>query len=312
MRIKTETLNMKAGGSAKQKNPKRKQNRAKSASLKDKLKEILKPKPTGGPQAVKDFFKKKNKDKIKDKVKQKLKEKKKSKPTKTGLLSKAGIAPVSAPGGIPKVQSQKTAQKDAPKKPKTGRPPEKRPPMREPRPPRPIPMPIPKRPEGGPRPVPMPTPKRPEGGPRPVPMPMPKRPKYGPIPIPRRQGPEQKLEEFKRFMDPRALKDGGELKKMFGPAASGMSKAKLKRLFDMAKKQKPTGRVNMDDIKRVAKMLGQNKKPVLDSKGKPVQNLFQKSKKRDLKSIVKAGPKAMRKPMPKLLGKAARKMRKMM
>ena len=82
--------------------------------VKDTLKK-LKPRPTGRPEKVKDFFKKKNKDKIKDKVKQKLKEKKKSKPTKTGLLSKAGIAPVSAPGGIPKVQSQKTAQKDPPK-----------------------------------------------------------------------------------------------------------------------------------------------------------------------------------------------------
>ena len=81
----------------------------------------------------------------------------------------------------------------------------------------------------------------------------------------------------------------------------------------MAKLRKPTGRINVDDIKRVAKMLGSGKKPVLDSKGKPVKNLFQKSKKRDLKSIVKTGPKGMRKAFGgKNLKAAARKMRKMM
>ena len=230
-------------------------------------------------------------------IKQKLKEKKKSKPTKTGLLSKAGIAPVSAPGGIPKVQSQKTAQKDPPKKDIPGK--------RVDRPdfkPKPMPMPMPRPNPGTPRPMPMPRPKRPD------------RPKFGPIPMPR-PSPEQ----FKRFMDDmpkrvKAMKDGGELKKMFGIAAgAGMSKAKLKRLFEMAKLRKPTGRINVDDIKRVAKMLGSGKKPVLDSKGKPVKNLFQKSKKRDLKSIVKTGPKGMSKAFGgKNLKAAARKMRKMM
>ena len=268
--------------------------------VKDTLKK-LKPKPTGPAgqkQKLQDMLKKKKKDKIKDKVKEKLKEKKKSKPTKTGLLSKAGIAPVSAPGGIPKVQSQKTAQKDPPKKPRKRRDLDD------------IIQGFPKNPDRPPiKPIPMPTPKRPDGGPRPVPMPMPKRPKGGPKPIPM-PSPRMTPDDRKRF---RLMKDGGELKKMFGPAAgAGMSRAKLKRLFEMAKKQKPTGRINMDDIKRVAKMLGSGKKPVLDSKGKPVKNLFQKSKKRDLKSIVKTGPKGMRKPMPKLLGKAARKMRKMM
>ena len=270
--------------------------------VKDTLKK-LKPRPTGRPEKVKDFFKKKKKDKIKDKVKQKLKEKKKSKPTKTGLLSKAGIAPVSAPGGIPKVQSQKTAQKDPPKKEIPGRQVD-RPDFK----PKPMPMPMPRPKPGAPKPMPMPRPKRPD------------RPKFGPMPMPMPR--PRQLEEFKRFMDempknPKRLtsmKDGGELKKMFGPAAgAGMSRAKLKRLFEMAKKQKPTGRINMDDIKRVAKMLGSGKKPVLDSKGKPVKNLFQKSKKRDLKSIVKTGPKAMRKPFGgKNLKAAARKMRKMM
>jgi len=288
MRMKTETMKMANGGTVKKLKKK----------VKDTLKK-LKPRPTGRPEKVKDFFKKKNKDKIKDKVKEKLKEKKKTKPTKTGLLSKAGIAPVSAPGGIPKVQSQKTAQKDPPKKQIPGK--------RVDRPdfkPKPMPMPMPRPKPGAPKPMPMPRPKRPEGGPKPIPMPS---PRFTP-------------DDRKRFRllsletQLKQMKDGGELKKMFGPAAgAGMTRAKLKKLFEMAKKQKPTGRVNMDDIKRVAKMLGSGKKPVLDSKGKPVKNLFQKSKKRDLKSIVKTGPKGMRKALVnKNLKAAARKMRKMM
>tara|TARA_R100000734_G_C3205796_1_gene22896 strand:+ start:152 stop:505 length:354 start_codon:yes stop_codon:yes gene_type:complete len=112
----------------------------------------------------------------------------------------------------------------------------------------------------------------------------------------------------------KAMKDGGELKKMFaGKMGAGMTGARLKRAFDMAKKMKPSGRINMEDMKRVAKMLGSGKKPVLDSKGKPVKNLFQKSKKRDLKSLVRTGPKGMRKAFGgKNLKAAARKMRKMM
>ena len=279
MRMKTETMKMANGGAVDKMKKK----------VKDTFKK-LKPKPTGPAgqkKKLQDMLKKKKKDKIKDKVKQKLKEKKKSKPTKTGLLSKAGIAPVSAPGGIPKVQSQKTAQKDPPKKDIPGKRVD--------------------RPDFKPKPMPMPMPRPNPGTPRPMPMPMPR---------------PRQLDEFKRIMDempknPKRLtlmKDGGELKKMFGTAAgAGMSKAKLKRLFEMAKLRKPTGRINVDDIKRVAKMLGSGKKPVLDSKGKPVKNLFQKSKKRDLKSIVKTGPKGMRKAFGgKNLKAAARKMRKMM
>ena len=290
MRMKTETMKMANGGTVDKMKKK----------VKDTLKK-LKPKKTGpaGPRKLQDMLKKKKKDKIIDKVKQKLKEKKKSKPTKTGLLSKAGIAPVSAPGGIPKVQSQKTAQKDPPKKEIPGK--------RVDRPdfkPKPMPMPMPRPKPGAPKPMPMPRPKRPD------------RPKFGPMPMPMPR--PRQLEEFKRFMDAmpkraKAMKDGGELKKMFGPVGAGMTRAKLKRAFEMAKKMKPTGRINADDIKRVAKMLGSGKKPVLDSKGKPVKNLFQKSKKRDLKSIVKTGPKGMRKPFGgKNLKAAARKMRKMM
>jgi hypothetical protein len=280
--MKTETMKMANGGTVDKMKKK----------VKDTLKK-LKPKPTGRPDKVKDFFKKKKKDKIKDKVKQKLKEKKKSKPTKTGLLSKAGIAPVSAPGGIPKVQSQKTAQKDPPKKPRKRRDFDDllQGPKNPDRPPiKPIPMPMPQRPKGGPKPIPMPIPKRPKGGPRPIPMPSP------------RMTPDDR----KRF---RLMKDGGELKKMFGPVGAGMTRAKLKRAFDMAKKMKPTGRINADDMRRVAMMLAKGKKPVLDSKGKPVKNLFQKSKARD---VPLKSPKGMRKAFGgKALKRAAKKMKKM-
>jgi hypothetical protein len=50
-----------------------------------------------------------------------------------------------------------------------------------------------------------------------------------------------------------------------------------KEIMDLAKKLKPTGRLNTDDIRRVREMLRKGKKPVLDSKGKPVKNLFQKA-----------------------------------
>ena len=261
MRMKTETMKMANGGTVDKMKKK----------VKDTLKK-LKPKstgPAGQKKKLQDMLKKKKKDKIKDKVKEKLKEKKKSKPTKTGLLSKAGIAPVSAPGGIPKVQSQKTAQKDPPKKRKPRRPEDiggprgpfkpspERPPLRPPLKPMPMPMPRPK--PGAPKPMPMPMPKRPKGGTKPIPM-----------PSPRRMTPE----DMKRF---RLMKDGGELKKMFaGKMGAGMTTAGLKRAFDMAKKMKPTGRINADDMRRLAMMLAKGKKPVLDSKGKPVKNLFQK------------------------------------
>ena len=47
--------------------------------------------------------------------------------------------------------------------------------------------------------------------------------------------------------------------------------------MEIAKQLKPTGRLNTDDIRRVREMLRKGKKPVLDSKGKPVKNLFQKA-----------------------------------
>jgi len=78
---------------------------------------VMRPKPTGSAtqkKKLQEMLKKKKKDALKNKVKEKLKQKKKTKSTKTGLLSKAGLMPVSTPGGIPKVMSQKTAQKDPP------------------------------------------------------------------------------------------------------------------------------------------------------------------------------------------------------
>ena len=77
---------------------------------------VMKPKPTGfskdARDKLRDMLKKKKKKSLEDKIKKKLKDKKKTKSTKTGLLSKAGLMPVSTPGGIPKVISQKTGQKD--------------------------------------------------------------------------------------------------------------------------------------------------------------------------------------------------------
>ena len=104
---------------------------------------VMKPKPTGSAtqkKKIQEMLKKKKKDALKNKIKEKLKNKKKTKSTKTGLLSKAGLMPVSTPGGIPKVISQKTAQKDPkPKRPKRRpqdlpgiRPPERMPPILRP------------------------------------------------------------------------------------------------------------------------------------------------------------------------------------
>ena len=93
---------------------------------------VMRPKPTGSAtqkKKIQEMLKKKKKDALKNKVKEKLKQKKKTKSTKTGLLSKAGLMPVSTPGGIPKVMSQKTAQKDPPKRrPIPGKPKDRMPP----------------------------------------------------------------------------------------------------------------------------------------------------------------------------------------
>ena len=162
----------------------------------------------------------KNKNKIKDLVKDKLKQKKKTKSTKTGLLSKAGLMPVSTPGGIPKVMSQKTAQKDAPKR-------------------------------------------------SPIPGKQPKDRFRLPPELLRPKNPPKK---FMPMGGPKKMKEMGVIMR-----APGGAVATNKQIMDLAKKLKPTGRLNTDDIRRVREMLRKGKKPVLDSKGKPVKNLFQKA-----------------------------------
>ena len=187
---------------------------------------VMRPKPTGSAtlkKKMQEMLKKKKKDALKNKVKEKLKQKKKTKSTKTGLLSKACLMPVSTPGGIPKVMSQKTAQKDLkPKRPKQ-RQPQDMPGIRPPKD----------------RPGPFFSPKKPP----------------------------------RRFM-PMSMNNGGT------PAMN-------KKIMDLARKLKPTGRLNADDMKRAKalltgpqnrlKLLRKGLKPVLDSKGKPVKNLTQKA-----------------------------------
>ena len=67
-------------------------------------------------------------------------------------------------------------------------------------------------------------------------------PKFGPMPMPMSQNvPQNSSKDFMDDMPKRvmAMKDGGELKKLLGPAmGAGMSRAKLKKLFEMAKKMK--------------------------------------------------------------------------
>ena len=236
---------------------------------------VMRPKPTGSAtqkKKLQEMLKKKKKDALKNKVKQKLKNKKKTKSTKTGLLSKAGLMPVSTPGGIPKVMSQKTAQKDL--KPK-----------RRPTPGKEIDR-MPRPPKGFPD---NPSILRPKNPPR-------------------------------KFIP---MKDGG--------------------VMDLARKLKPTGRLNTDDIRRVREMLRKGKKPVLDSKGKPVKNLTQKAgpgkpmtpeQKKQMRDFLKRMPKSapkrqikkegamplkgaargamrgMRKPAGKMMRAAARRMKK--
>ena len=227
---------------------------------------VMRPKPTGSAtqkKKLQEMLKKKKKDALKNKVKEKLKNKKKTKSTKTGLLSKAGLMPVSTPGGIPKVMSQKTAQKDL--KPK----------------------------------------RRPTPG---------KEIDRMPPELLRPKNPPRK------FIP---MKDGG--------------------VMDLARKLKPTGRLNTDDIRRVREMLRKGKKPVLDSKGKPVKNLTQKAgpgkpmtpeQKKQMRDFLKRMPKSapkrqikkegamplkgaargamrgMRKPAGKMMRAAARRMKK--
>jgi len=145
-------------------------------------------------------------------------------------------------------------------KPKRGIDPE-RPPKFQPRP-MPMPRPMPRDPK-----------KVPEF--RPMPRPMP-----GPMPRPRRLPRDLRdlLEKY-RMKEPRKIgpamkKDGGEmmgLKSALSKAASGamgVSAEKLKQAFEQAKKIKPSGRLNMDDIKKALGMMGAAKKTEPKIKGR--------------------------------------------
>ena len=110
------------------------------------------------------------------------------------------------------------------------------------------------------------------------------------------------------------------MKKAITGSATGMGGAGL---MAMARKLKPTGRLNAADMERVKKMMGKKTggmitpeqlkkiggpmpfvgtkspagmKPVLDSQGKPVKNLFQKDN-RPKRRIMRR--KAMQSPVPK-------------
>lgn len=117
-------------------------------------------------------------------------------------------------------------------------------------------------------------PDRPKVTPRPMPMPRP-RPKNGPdfrpMPMPR---PKRKLpKEIEKFlmdmprMRPALKKDGGTMKSMadlFGKAATaglgGLPGSAFKRAFEKAKKLKPSGRLNVDDIKKAIDSMKKAKK----------------------------------------------------
>ena len=126
---------------------------------------------------------------------------------------------------------------------------------------------------GIPRPMPRDPKKVPEF--RPMPRPMP-----GPMPRPRRLPRDLRdlLEKY-RMKEPRKIgpamkKDGGEmmgLKSALSKAASGamgVSAEKLKQAFEQAKKIKPSGRLNMDDIKKALGMMGAAKKTEPKIKGR--------------------------------------------
>jgi len=125
-------------------------------------------------------------------------------------------------------------------------------------------------------------PGKPEPRPRPMPMPRPmprdpkKVPEFRPMPRPRPLPRDLRdlLEKY-RMKEPRKIgpamkKDGGEMMGLKSAlskaslAAMGVPAGTLKKAFEQAKKMKPSGRLNMDDIKRALGMLPKA------SKGKPL------------------------------------------
>jgi len=146
--------------------------------------------------------------------------------------------------------------------------------------------PIPRPPEStGPltkRPGPIIKPLRPNPG-KPMPRDPKKVPEFRPMPRPKNlprdlrdlfskpASPGFSKEEFKkvlekymmqepRKMTPAMKKDGGEIKSLGDlfskPASQGFSKEGLKKAFEKAKEMKPTGRINMDDLKKALGMMG--------------------------------------------------------
>ena len=107
----------------------------------------------------------------------------------------------------------------------------------------------------------------------PMPRPMPKDgPNFRPMPMPR---PKRKLpKEIEKFLmdmprrvTPAKKKDGGVMKSlegMFGKAATGglgsIPGSTLKRAFEKAKKLKPSGRLNVDDIQKAIDSMKKAKK----------------------------------------------------
>ena len=114
-------------------------------------------------------------------------------------------------------------------------------------------------------------PERPERDrefrPMPMPMPRPDRPNMKPMPYKKPRLPKD-LEKYfmktPRRVTPAKKKDGG---------AMGVSAEKLKQAFEQAKKMKPTGRLNMDDLKKALGMMGKGA-GAAGFKGKP---LFKKT-----------------------------------
>lgn len=180
-------------------------------------------------------------------------------------------------------ERRKKAREDKPERvgPKTKRPGPTIKPLR-PNPGKPMPRDPKKVPEF--RPMPRPKPKgKPEAKPMPkfgigpVPIPRTDRPNMKPMPD-RRPRPRIDLEKYMmkepRKMTPTMKKDGGEmmgLKSALSKAASGamgVSAEKLKQAFEQAKKMKPSGRLNMDDIKKALGMMGASKKTEPKIKGR--------------------------------------------
>ena len=209
---------------------------------------VMRPKPTGSAtqkKKIQEMLKKKKKDALKNKVKEKLKNKKKTKSTKTGLLSKAGLMPVSTPGGIPKVMSQKTAQKDL--KPK-----------RRPTPGKEIDR-MPRPPKGFPD---NPSILRPKNPPR----------KFTPM------GGPAMTREMKR-----KLKENGAMAFAPGGDVTPSQKAitdlakKIKSSGRLSTTDLKRAKALLTGPQNRLKLLRKGLKPVLDSKGNPVKNLTQKA-----------------------------------